>query len=71
MIDAVKDREEALLKSQEDFRNLAGKLLSVQESERRRLAREMHDDLTQRLAVLAIDIGKIEREFQEPEDPVL
>jgi len=61
----------ALLNSQEDFRNLAGKLLSAQESERRRLAREMHDDLTQRLAVLAIDIGKIERDFQNTESPVV
>jgi len=60
----------ALLKSQDDFRNLAGKLLSAQESERRRLAREMHDDLTQRLAVLAIDIGKIEQGFQDTQDPV-
>ena len=66
-----KKSQEALLKSREDFRNLAGKLLSVQESERRRLAREMHDDLTQRLAVLAIDIGKIEQDFQDTEDPVV
>ena len=63
--------EMKLLKSREDFRHLAGKLLSVQEAERRRLAREMHDDLTQRLAVLAIDIGKMELKFQDSEDPVL
>jgi len=63
--------EMELLKSQENFRNLAGKLLSVQEAERRRLAREMHDDLTQHLAVLAIEIGKMERKFQDSEDPVL
>ncbi len=60
----------SLLKSKNDFRNLAGKLLSVQEAERRKLAREMHDDLTQRLAVLAIDIGKMELKFQGSEDPV-
>ena len=65
-----KKTEIELLKSREDFRSLAGKLLSVQESERRMLAREMHDDLTQRLAVLAIDIGKIERDFQDTENPV-
>jgi PAS domain S-box-containing protein len=68
---ARKQTEEALLKSQEDFRDLAGKMLSVQESERRLLAREMHDDLTQRLAVLAIDIGKIEQHYQDIEDPFL
>lgn len=60
----------ALLESQEEFRELAGKLLSAQESERRKLAREIHDDLTQRLAVLGIDIGKIERNFQDTTDPI-
>jgi signal transduction histidine kinase len=44
---------------------LAGGLLSVQEEERRRLARELHDDLTQRLAVLAIDAGKLERQLED------
>lgn len=40
---------------------LTGRLLTAHEDERRRLARELHDDLTQRLARLAIDAGKLER----------
>ena len=36
-------------------------LLTAHEDERRRLARELHDDLTQRLARLAIDAGRLER----------
>jgi len=40
---------------------LSGRLLTAHEDERRRLARELHDDLTQRLARLAIDAGKLER----------
>ena len=40
---------------------LSGRLLTAQEDERRRLARELHDDLTQRLARLAIDAGRLER----------
>jgi len=36
---------------------LAGRLLTAHEDERRHLARELHDDLTQRLARLAIDAG--------------
>jgi PAS domain S-box-containing protein len=56
----VEERTSQLTQSREAMRKLAGKLLSVQEEERRRLARELHDDLTQRLAVLAIDIGKLE-----------
>ncbi len=41
---------------------LAGKLLTAQEEERRLLARELHDDLSQRLAVLAIEAGKLEKQ---------
>ena len=39
---------------------LSGRLLTAHEDERRHLARELHDDLTQRLARLAIDAGRIE-----------
>jgi len=41
--------------------DLTGRLLTAHEDERRHLARELHDDLTQRLARLAIDAGQIER----------
>jgi signal transduction histidine kinase len=41
---------------------LTGRLLTAHEDERRRLARELHDDLTQRLARLAIDAGRMERD---------
>lgn len=39
---------------------VTGRLLTVQEEERARLARELHDDITQRLARLAIDVGRCE-----------
>jgi signal transduction histidine kinase len=47
--------------AEEAVRKLAGQLLTAQEEERRRIAREMHDDLTQRIAVLAIEAGKLEQ----------
>lgn len=56
-------REESLRKSQEELRLLAGRLLQAQEDERRRIAREMHDDWTQRLAVLAIDASRLETQL--------
>lgn len=48
-----------------DARDLAGKILTAQEDERRYLAREMHDDLSQRLAASAIEAGNLEQRFQE------
>jgi len=43
-----------------DMRDLSRRLIRAQEDERALLARELHDDLTQRLAVLAIDVGRAE-----------
>ena len=43
---------------------LTGRLISSQEEELRRLSRELHDDLTQRLAVLAMDAGMIEHQLR-------
>jgi two-component system, NarL family, sensor kinase len=59
----VRAREESLRKTQDELRLLAGRLLPAQEDERRRIAREMHDDWTQRLAVLAIDAAKLEMQL--------
>ena len=36
---------------------LSGRLLSAQEEERHRIARELHDNLSQQVAILAIEIG--------------
>ena len=41
-------------------REFGGRLLQAQEAERARLARELHDDITQRLAMLAIDAGRVD-----------
>lgn len=42
----------------EQLRELAGRLVTAQEDERHRIARELHDDLQQRLAFLAIDVDQ-------------
>ena len=38
---------------------LAGRLIAAQESERRRIARELHDNLGQKLALLCNEIGSL------------
>jgi signal transduction histidine kinase len=58
--DDLRQNEAALRSSKKDLEQLAGRLISAQEEELRRLSRELHDDLTQRLAVLAINAGKLE-----------
>jgi len=56
--------ERELQVSRANAKQLARKLLTAQEDERRRLAREMHDDITQRLAVAAIACGQIQRDAE-------
>jgi signal transduction histidine kinase/ABC-type uncharacterized transport system substrate-binding protein len=59
----------ALSASRSEARQLAGRLLTAQEDERRRLAREMHDDVSQRLAAAAIQAGTIEQQLTGPNPP--
>jgi PAS domain S-box-containing protein len=43
-------------------RDLAGRLISSQEAERRRIARELHDDVSQKVALLNIGIDEVTRQ---------
>ena len=45
--------------AEEAIANLSGRLIDAQEEERKRIAREIHDDYTQRLALLAIDLDDL------------
>jgi len=49
------------VRSEEAAHELSGRIINAGEQERARLARELHDDVTQRLALLAIDAGREER----------
>ena len=50
--------EQAIRRQGEELRRLAGRLMEAQDDERRRIARDLHDDLSQELAYLAMDIGR-------------
>lgn len=68
-ITARKTAESALRESEQRLRALAARLLSAQEEERRNLARELHDDITQQLAFLSIELGRFATEFPEEAAP--
>lgn len=51
--------ETALRASREQLRKLAGHLETVKEEERRRIARDIHDELGQNLLALRIDVGML------------
>ena len=47
--------------AREALEKVSGQLIDAQEKERRRLARELHDDICQRLAMLSLKIEKVSR----------
>jgi PAS domain S-box-containing protein len=69
-ITARKHSETALRESEQKLRLLAGGLLTAQEDERRSLARELHDDITQQLAFLSILLGKLAADLPDSDTRV-
>ena len=57
MIESRSDAERAVIESRAQLEALSKKLLEVQEEERSRIAREIHDELGQLLTALNMDIG--------------
>jgi len=51
-----------LQQSRADLRALAGQLLTAQEADRQRISRDLHDDINQRLAMLSIDLRRMEKD---------
>ncbi|PYU26578.1 MAG: hypothetical protein DMG32_09650 [Acidobacteria bacterium] len=59
----VRQRTAQLQQSNKDLRDLSARLLRVQDDERRRIARDLHDSAGQVLTALKLELAGIEREL--------
>jgi signal transduction histidine kinase len=59
--DTLLENEAVLRASHEEVRHLAGRLITAQEHERTRIARELHDDVSQQLAGLSIALSGLRK----------
>ena len=60
-----KRAEEALRQSEKQLRHLSTQLLTAQETERKRISRELHDELGQALTVMKLHVNFIEKNLSE------
>jgi PAS domain S-box-containing protein len=58
-------------RTEEALSRMTPRLLEAQEQERARIARDLHDDFNQRLAMLAIEILQLRQDLPSPSDGVL
>jgi len=63
--EALREKEAALRDSQAQLQALTARLLTGLENERSRIARELHDDLNQKLAFLAVEAERLEQRMPE------
>jgi len=59
---ALEESQQKLHQSHTQVRSLLGRLIDVQEAERRRISRELHDDLSQKIATLSVSISRLKRQ---------
>jgi len=57
--------EQALRRSREELQQLSDSILAAREEEKRRIARELHDDLGQRLSALKMDLAMLAGDLRE------
>jgi two-component system sensor histidine kinase UhpB len=57
--------EKGLREANESLQVLSARLIGAQEEERKRLARELHDDLSQQIAAVSIATGNLKRQIPQ------
>jgi signal transduction histidine kinase len=64
----LRENESALRASYARIQDLAGRLITAQEAERSRIARDLHDDVNQQLAGFSIALSGVKRRLQQSGD---
>src|SRR6185436_15358967 len=59
--ESIHENEAALQESYREIQRLAGSLITAQDSERARISRDLHDDVSQQLAALSISLSTLKR----------
>jgi signal transduction histidine kinase len=67
---ALRESEAAARIGEQRMRVLSAGLLAAQEKERKRISRDLHDDLNQRLAMLAVHVAQLETEIPESKSDI-
>ncbi len=66
VIEAERRTQHALRQSYEQNQDLAGRLINAQEDERARIARDLHDDLSQQLSAVDVIVSVLKRKVGKP-----
>lgn len=69
-VEAQRRGEEQLLQSNRQIRELAARLINAQESERRRISLQLHDDLSQNIATLGLAISRLKRKLPDSREAI-
>jgi signal transduction histidine kinase len=68
--EAVRRGEEKLRQSNRQVLALAARLINAQESERRRISLQLHDDLSQNIATLGLAISRLKRKLPDSKEGI-
>lgn len=66
-----KKRGRELLETNEQLRQLSEHLQNVREDERTKVAREIHDELGQQLAIIKMEVSRLQKKIKKDDDPAL